>query len=261
MQVGQSYIPYKLFHGAFVPNWLLSRAEVSDSAKLVFARLCQYAGEQGKAFPLQDTLAKELGKSRRSVRRCVAELVTNRLIRSVRTGRKSSNLYEFVWHEWAEVTIRDDKTDVSSEQRHLPRGDKNGPSEGTKMAHHERPKVAGSKRIIEENQGSVQEPNKYSIPSLGDVLKECDQKSYPRECGERFFGFYSNPLIGTNKKPPGWKPWHDSKNEPLRNWRGMLRKRYLDDQKNAKNREQLHLLVTDIVDKHQAFPEKRTNAG
>ena len=53
MKVGQTYIPYKKFIGAYLPNWILKRTELNGNDKVIFARLCQYAGENGKCFPKQ----------------------------------------------------------------------------------------------------------------------------------------------------------------------------------------------------------------
>jgi hypothetical protein len=53
--------PYKLFVGSFIPNWLLKREEISQGAKLCYARLCQYAGEDGECYPSQKKLAEALG--------------------------------------------------------------------------------------------------------------------------------------------------------------------------------------------------------
>jgi DNA-binding Lrp family transcriptional regulator len=98
----KTYNPYKLFVGSFIPNWLMSRSEISPGAKLCFARLAQYAGEDGKCYPAQTTLAKELGVSESQAKRYVKELVKHRLINSIRHGLNKSNSYQFLHHEWME---------------------------------------------------------------------------------------------------------------------------------------------------------------
>jgi hypothetical protein len=92
--------PFKLFIGAFVPNWLMERADVSPGAKLCYGRLCQFAGREGLANPRQETLAESLGVSVRSVRNYLDELVTLRLLEEVRKGRDKANEYAFLSHEW-----------------------------------------------------------------------------------------------------------------------------------------------------------------
>jgi hypothetical protein len=70
----QRIIPWKKFISALIPNWLLSRCEISQGAKLCYARLAQYAGKEGRCFPKQRTLAAELGVSERMARKYIKEL-------------------------------------------------------------------------------------------------------------------------------------------------------------------------------------------
>ena len=72
--------PYKNFVGSFIPNCLLQYRELSSSAKLLWARLAQYAGENGYCYPSQQTLADELGLSERQVRNLLQELETKQFI-------------------------------------------------------------------------------------------------------------------------------------------------------------------------------------
>jgi hypothetical protein len=43
--------PFRLFVGSMIPNWLQCRPEVSQGAKLAYARLAQYAGKDGGCLP------------------------------------------------------------------------------------------------------------------------------------------------------------------------------------------------------------------
>ena len=95
--------PFKLFVGSFIPNWLMSRRELTSSSKLVYARLCQYAGENGRAFPKRETIADELGLSLGMVKLCIKELKDNRLIEVKQRGLNQSNEYFFLAHEWMEL--------------------------------------------------------------------------------------------------------------------------------------------------------------
>ena len=96
------YNPYKLFVGSMIPNWLMRRTEISANSKLLFARICQYAGEDGEAYPSQVTLAKELGMPTRNMQRALEELRKNGLIEAKRRGAGRSNGYIFLTHEWME---------------------------------------------------------------------------------------------------------------------------------------------------------------
>ena len=93
--------PYKLFFGAFIPNWLLQRTEVSAGAKLCYARLCQYAGNKGYCYPICGDLANKLGISRMSVTRHIGELIDFNLIEKKR--EQHNNSYFFLRHEWMDI--------------------------------------------------------------------------------------------------------------------------------------------------------------
>jgi len=86
---------------ARLPNWLLRRPEVSAGAKLAYARLVQYCGRNGAAWPSLTTLAREVGASRRQTIRHVNELRDLGLIASERTGTRASNTYQLRAHPWA----------------------------------------------------------------------------------------------------------------------------------------------------------------
>jgi DNA-binding MarR family transcriptional regulator len=100
--------PYKLFHGAFIPNWLLQRTEVSVGAKLCYARLCQYAGNKGFCYPQHKIIATELGVNISSVKRHLKELVDFSLI-EVERG-KHNNKYFFLLSDWMGAEIAQKRT-------------------------------------------------------------------------------------------------------------------------------------------------------
>jgi hypothetical protein len=70
----QTINPFKMYVGAFVPNWLLESDIVSLGAKLCYGKLMQYSGRNGRCFPKQQTLAKDLGVSVPSISNYVNEL-------------------------------------------------------------------------------------------------------------------------------------------------------------------------------------------
>ena len=92
--------PWMLFTGSFIPNWLLTREEVSSGAKLAYARLAQYAGKEGRAYPKIPDLAAECGTSERSMHRHLAELADQGLIESVQRGMGLPNDFFFNDHPW-----------------------------------------------------------------------------------------------------------------------------------------------------------------
>lgn len=116
--------PWKLFVGSMVPNWLLERAELSAGAKLTYARLCQYAGRHGVAFPTQLELAAALGVSERHARRYLKELAEHDLITVHRTGLRKANRITFNLHPWMAGNPRGkmwknppDRTNTSGQKR------------------------------------------------------------------------------------------------------------------------------------------------
>ena len=106
--------PWKMWVGSFIHNWLMARHELSQGAKLCYARLCQYAGRNAETWPKQETLAEELGCSDREVRRCLDELVVANLIAVERRGLGKPNLYHFLKHAWFAAP---DMTGRSSQDR------------------------------------------------------------------------------------------------------------------------------------------------
>ncbi len=94
------YNPFQLFVGSFIPNWLQKRKEISSHAKIIFARLAQYAGKDGDCRPSQDTLAEETGLEYATMRRGLKELIDFKLIEAERQGMQKPNRYHFLKHEW-----------------------------------------------------------------------------------------------------------------------------------------------------------------
>jgi hypothetical protein len=76
-----------------IPNEILRRTDLSPGAKLCCARLIQYAGKDGQAFPKLATLGEELGFSSRNVQRFIAELESHKLVTTQQRGRGQSNIY------------------------------------------------------------------------------------------------------------------------------------------------------------------------
>lgn len=127
--------PYRLFVGSFIPNWLLTRREISPGAKLTYGRLAQHADKKtGVAWPRRDTLAQELGISARQIDRYLNSLRGTGLITIRRTGFKKSNRYHFLYHRWMQagesphVSIHEltdptiqDSTDPSTKKNHWKR--------------------------------------------------------------------------------------------------------------------------------------------
>ena len=98
--------PYKIFNGVWLPLGLLERTELSQGAKLCYALLCKYAGENGACYPSQETIAKDIGIKKRQTIKYIHELVNNKLIEVEKFGKKQTNRYWFLMHTWLEDSLR-----------------------------------------------------------------------------------------------------------------------------------------------------------
>jgi hypothetical protein len=76
-----------------VPNFILTKADISVGAKLAYAMLLKYAWGDGACFPGQTKLANDMGSGERSVRRYLDELETVGLLEIVQRGLGKTNLY------------------------------------------------------------------------------------------------------------------------------------------------------------------------
>ena len=104
MQTGQTFNPYRLFVGAFIPNALMQYTGLTQGAKLTWARLAQYAGEKGEAYPSLETLANDIGVKKLQVIQYLKELEKKQFIEVLRAEGKDkllhkTNRYIFLWHE------------------------------------------------------------------------------------------------------------------------------------------------------------------
>ncbi len=133
----QRYInPYRFFQGAMVPNCIMRLRDLSQTAKLVYGRLCQYAGRNGEAWPSLDKLAEEVGLTNwRQAHRSVRELEQYGLLEIVKRvegenlgdGRK--NAYRFPEHPlfFENNDSSGGGTDSSPQRKSPPRQDHKKP--------------------------------------------------------------------------------------------------------------------------------------
>lgn len=77
-----------------VPNFLLKSRHLSAGDKLAYAMLLSYAWQKDSCFPGQETLAKDLGLSDRSVRTHLKSLERRGLLNIRRRGQGRTNIYE-----------------------------------------------------------------------------------------------------------------------------------------------------------------------
>ncbi len=115
---GDAFNPFMLFNGAWLPNGVLERTDLSPGSKLSYGRLLQYAGRDGVAFPSVATLGREIGVKERRARELIAELEAVKLIeRRPVPGR--TNRFVFLWQEWI-GTPRQDSAGEETQGRDSP---------------------------------------------------------------------------------------------------------------------------------------------
>ena len=76
-----------------VPNFILRSKDLSVGAKLTYSMLLSYAWQNNFCFPGQETLATDMGVSRRSIVSFVKELQERKCISVKRQGMNKPNIY------------------------------------------------------------------------------------------------------------------------------------------------------------------------
>jgi hypothetical protein len=76
-----------------VPNFLLTKKDISVGAKLAYAMLLKYAWDNDACFPGQIRLAEDMGAAERSVRTYLKELEAVELLEIKQRGLGKTNLY------------------------------------------------------------------------------------------------------------------------------------------------------------------------
>jgi hypothetical protein len=76
-----------------VPNFILTKKDVSVGAKLAYAMLLKYAWYDDGCFPGQAKLAGDMGAGERSVRTYLKELEAADLLQITQRGLGKTNLY------------------------------------------------------------------------------------------------------------------------------------------------------------------------
>ena len=76
-----------------VPNFILTKPDISVGAKLAYAMLLKYAWQDDACFPGQIKLAEDMGAGERSVRRYLEELEKASLLEIEQRGLGKTNYY------------------------------------------------------------------------------------------------------------------------------------------------------------------------
>jgi hypothetical protein len=76
-----------------VPNFILTKKDLSVGGKLAYAMLLKYAWGDNACFPGQLKLAEDMGAGERSIRTYLKELETGGLLEIEQRGLGKTNLY------------------------------------------------------------------------------------------------------------------------------------------------------------------------
>ena len=76
-----------------MPNFILTKKELSVGAKLAYPMLLKYAWADDACFPGQAKLAEDMGAGERSVRTYLKELETGGLLQITQRGLGKTNIY------------------------------------------------------------------------------------------------------------------------------------------------------------------------
>ncbi len=105
--LARAFNPWRTFRRySIVPNCIMERDDLSDGAKLVYARLMQFGGKGGDCHPSYERLAKAVGKKHRhTAMRAVEELENKDLlvVLSPEPGKRKSAGFVFVWQPWMDA--------------------------------------------------------------------------------------------------------------------------------------------------------------
>lgn len=77
-----------------VPNFILTKQDISVGAKLAYAMLLKYAWYDDGCFPGQAKLANDMGAGERSIRTYLKELEAAGLLEITQRGLGKTNLYK-----------------------------------------------------------------------------------------------------------------------------------------------------------------------
>lgn len=182
MKIGERFNPYKMFHGSWVPNWLMATKLITPGAKLCYARLARYNGKNGNCFPTIDTLADETGSSDRQVKRYIKELKKQKLLASEKPHFGASSTYIFLWHSLMESEIEKQPADNSQSGHMWPnREDSNRAISGTAKGPHMALLGGGSLCTLRESEEESHVPCVLSDKERLEKESTEIYQAYPRK--------------------------------------------------------------------------------
>lgn len=101
-KIGEPFKPWRRFNFLPVPEAMARMKDMPAGAKLVYGRLCRYAGKDGACWPAVSSLAEEVGLGVRQTQKHLRSLEKRKFIRTEKRFQKekqTSNSYDFLWHQ------------------------------------------------------------------------------------------------------------------------------------------------------------------
>lgn len=108
----ESFCWWGVADGVYIPAFLLRYRGISPSAKMCFARLIKFCGQNETCYPSQETIAEELGVSLRSIGGYLQELEEDGFIEIIRQGLQKPNLYRPLRHKLLKATFCGSASDL-----------------------------------------------------------------------------------------------------------------------------------------------------
>jgi len=90
--------PVPIMQGGFtaVPNYLLDDGSCPPGAQLVYIHLLRYAWQNDFCYPGQESLAKKIGVTRKTINTWTKQAVTAGILVIRRRGQGRSNMYDLL---------------------------------------------------------------------------------------------------------------------------------------------------------------------
>ena len=98
LTIGEPFNPSREACGFYPPDVVARQTDLTDGQKRLYERAVRWAGQNGKIWYSFETMATELGKSTRQVKRDMVVLERRGLLTHTRRGKSMSNLYRFLYH-------------------------------------------------------------------------------------------------------------------------------------------------------------------
>lgn len=161
MKPGDQFNPFRIFIGLFIPNCLARHPGLAPAAKILYGRLAQYSGRDGKCIPGTEALAIEIGVSERRIRQLIKELEVAGFIKIDRSSGGNNSGYKgvrylFVWHPIFDDAEKFSEINFRSPERNFRGSEKSFRVYKVKETQQENQEEKGSKF------SSAEDPYKYS---------------------------------------------------------------------------------------------------